>query len=171
MHKDIFAAALRLNESVVLRPTSQCLYSYLPTLELAKAPARLRSAEALTFLTVSCAAVRFGQRGRRLQRAGNPNNDRATTATQAPVDSGKTQLAAEAIAETASAVSTILQLLNMRSEWQSPRSGFKFKVWGAIFAAYAAALPSPSAHLHPEAGKSFTRFHGRNLGIEPSVLC
>jgi len=44
-------------------------------LELAKAPARLRSAEALTFLTVSCAAVRFGQRGRRLQRAGNANND------------------------------------------------------------------------------------------------
>lgn len=36
------------------------------------------------------------------------------------MDSGKTQLAAEAIAETASAVSTILQLLNMRSEWQSP---------------------------------------------------
>jgi hypothetical protein len=56
--------------------------------ELAKAPARLRPAEALTFLTVSCAAVRFGQRGRRLQRAGNPNNDRATTATQGPVDSG-----------------------------------------------------------------------------------
>ena len=36
------------------------------------------------------------------------------------MDSRKTQLAAEAIAETASAVSTILQLLNMRSEWQSP---------------------------------------------------
>jgi len=32
------------------------------------------------------------------------------TATQTPVDSGKTQLAAEAIAETASAVSTILHL-------------------------------------------------------------
>jgi hypothetical protein len=88
VHKDIFAAALRLNESVVLRPTSQCLYAYLPTLELAKAPARLRSAEALTFLTVSCAAVRFGQRGRRLQRGSDSNNDGATTATQTLVNSG-----------------------------------------------------------------------------------
>jgi len=74
------------SDATVLRTAGPPLACSNP--ELAKAPARLRPAEALTFLTVSCAAVRFGQRGRRLQRAGNPNNDRATTATQAPVDSG-----------------------------------------------------------------------------------
>jgi hypothetical protein len=92
------------SDATVLRTAGPPLACSNP--EVSKAPARLRPAEVLTFLTVSCAAVRFGQRGRQLQRAGNPNNDRATTATQAPVDSGKMQLAAEAIAETASAVST-----------------------------------------------------------------
>ena len=61
------------SDATVLRTAGPPLACSNP--ELAKAPARLRPAEALTFLTVSCAAVRFGQRGRRLQRAGNANND------------------------------------------------------------------------------------------------
>ena len=72
------ATAIRLRDPKLEKLNGDALDQHI-----AKAPAGLRSAEACHAKTVSCAAVRFGQRGRRFQRGDNPNNEGATTATRA----------------------------------------------------------------------------------------
>ena len=95
------------------------------------------------------------------------------TATQTPVDSGKTQLAAEAIAETASAVSTIFHLaleFALRMAIAFPRGFQPHSLVCSLQENLQASLYCHHLPISIPQQASHSRFHGRNLGIEPSVL-